>query len=131
MGKRFRRRFFLKGAAGLAAGISLPGLLAASGRQRVMTRSIRTTGAILPVIGLGTWLTFDVTSDEAMDRRYQVWRRFFELGGLRRRSLSKAAGCLRAVSYPRDRWSWKRSTDNGRTSSAMMFTFPSSRRRVP
>ena len=43
-------------------------------------RSIPRTGESLPVVGLGTWQTFDV-SRPAYDARGKVLRRFVELGG--------------------------------------------------
>lgn len=50
-----------------------------------ITRSIglRAGGApqLLPVIGMGTWQTFDVSNAAALERRRQVLQRFFEAGG--------------------------------------------------
>ena len=67
--------------------------LAVSGRRRasaqgrvtsasILTRPIPSTGEALPVIGLGTWQTFDVgSSREARAPLEEVLRRFGALGG--------------------------------------------------
>ncbi|MGA0394525.1 MAG: hypothetical protein ACO3MW_10755, partial [Rhodospirillales bacterium] len=54
------RSTFLKllGAAGLAA--TVPGMTDAAAAPKMRTRPIPKTGEALPVIGLGTWLGFDV-----------------------------------------------------------------------
>jgi diketogulonate reductase-like aldo/keto reductase len=46
----------------------------------MVTRAIPRTGEPLPVVGLGTWQTFDVTAVE-YGARGHVLRRFIELGG--------------------------------------------------
>ncbi len=49
---------------------------------RLMTRPIPSTGEALPVVGLGTWITFNVGNDpQARDARAEVVRAFFEAGG--------------------------------------------------
>jgi diketogulonate reductase-like aldo/keto reductase len=49
----------------------------------LMTRSIPTSGERVPAVGLGTWLTFDVSVNdrEALARRRAVVERFFAEGG--------------------------------------------------
>lgn len=81
---RFRksRRSFLQWLAAGAAGHALgfPQALAANGS--VITRAIPKTGERLPVIGMGTWVTFDVAGDpDAMASRAKVLQAFFDLGG--------------------------------------------------
>jgi len=51
-------------------------------REPTGPRSLR-TGRVLPPIGLGTWLTFDVATDDAdaLNARREVLRRFFAAGG--------------------------------------------------
>ncbi|MDJ0941939.1 MAG: aldo/keto reductase [Kiloniellales bacterium] len=71
------------GAVGLAAGI-VRGRAAARTRAAdgPLTRPIPASGEALPVIGMGSWITFDVGADQdARDRRVEVLRAFFEAGG--------------------------------------------------
>ncbi|HWE24538.1 MAG TPA: aldo/keto reductase, partial [Myxococcales bacterium] len=50
--------------------------------QRIRTRPIPRTGEELPVVGMGTYRTFDVTeSDEARKPLREVLRRLFDAGG--------------------------------------------------
>lgn len=66
------------GALG-AAGVG-PGRAAPAGPK--LTRAHPTTGEILPVIGMGSWITFNVGADQAMrDQRVEVLRTFFDRGG--------------------------------------------------
>ncbi len=64
-------------AAASAASLPRPVLAQAPGLQR----PIHSTGEKLPAIGLGTWLTFDVTSAADRAARGVVMRAFFEGGG--------------------------------------------------
>lgn len=67
----------------LAAGAGL-GLVAPLGAQAAppLTKPIPKTGEALPVVGLGSWITFNVGSDRAgREASYQVLRAFFEEGG--------------------------------------------------
>jgi len=50
-------------------------------RGAPILRAIPSSRETLPVIGLGTWQTFDVGDDAARDPLRQVLRRFVELGG--------------------------------------------------
>jgi diketogulonate reductase-like aldo/keto reductase len=48
----------------------------------LLTRPIPSSGEALPVVGLGTWITFNVGNDAAArERSTQVMRLFFEAGG--------------------------------------------------
>ncbi len=61
--------------AGAAAGFSQPA-------QAVLTKRIPSSGEALPIIGLGTWITFNVGSDPvARNTCTEVMRNFFDLGG--------------------------------------------------
>jgi diketogulonate reductase-like aldo/keto reductase len=47
-----------------------------------LTKKIPSTGLELPVIGLGTWITFNVGNNKGLrDQRTDVLREFFSLGG--------------------------------------------------
>jgi diketogulonate reductase-like aldo/keto reductase len=72
------RRSFLLGAA--AATINPPKGIAQQGA--VHTKRIPSTGEPLPVVGLGTWITFNVGKDvEARDSCTEVMDAFFMAGG--------------------------------------------------
>ncbi len=59
-----------------------PGLLASVGKSGVISSTITSSGLELPVIGLGSWLTFDAGPVQSRrDNSRDVMRAFFELGG--------------------------------------------------
>lgn len=66
--------------AGLAAGALVPTFVAAQSTPH--TKPIPSSGERLSAIGMGSWLTFDVGSDQqARAQRTQVLRTFFAMGG--------------------------------------------------
>ena len=76
------RRDMLAGLAG--AGIGLSGLpaVAWSAETEILTKPIPSTGERLPVIGMGTWITFNVGENaKARAVRVEVMRNFFSAGG--------------------------------------------------
>ena len=78
--KRLTRRTFM---CSLGAATTLPAFSesrAAAGP--IITRPIPSTGEQIPVIGLGTWITFNVGNDEKLrNARTQVMQTFFDRGG--------------------------------------------------
>jgi diketogulonate reductase-like aldo/keto reductase len=67
-------------AGGVAAAVLRP--LDGLARAAPMTRPIPSTGEQLPVIGLGSWITFNVGNDpELREECVQVMRAFFNNGG--------------------------------------------------
>jgi diketogulonate reductase-like aldo/keto reductase len=71
-----RRRALLGALAGLAV------TQAASAAQRIQTRPIPSSGESLPVIGLGTWQTFDVGANAAAHAPLkEVLQALFDAGG--------------------------------------------------
>ena len=71
-----RRRALLGALAGLAL------TRAAHGTERMHTRAIPSSGEALPVIGLGTWQTFDVGGNAAAQAPLkEVLQALFEAGG--------------------------------------------------
>lgn len=77
-----RREFLAAGAAAL--GIAAAGRAGATDArpETMATRPIPRTGEPVPVVGLGTWQTFDVGSSEAERAPLaQVLQRFFAAGG--------------------------------------------------
>ena len=69
-------------AAGGVAALLDPRVALAQLRRTPLTRRIPSSGEELPVVGLGTWITFNVGDDpEARDQCAEVMRAFFEAGG--------------------------------------------------
>jgi len=74
------RRVFLASAGAFGTAVHLRRAVAASGP--LLTKAIPNSGERVPVIGMGSWLTFDVRDDEvARDRRREVLQAFFDGGG--------------------------------------------------
>jgi diketogulonate reductase-like aldo/keto reductase len=72
------RRQFLQAALAGMAGAAAP----ADAQPAVATRPVPSTGEQLPLVGLGTWITFNVGQDPpARARCAEVMRAFFEAGG--------------------------------------------------
>ncbi|MGB5832802.1 MAG: aldo/keto reductase [Thiohalocapsa sp.] len=80
---RYNRRDFLTLMAGAAAAAADQTLAAASPtRTTALTKPIPSSGKPLPLIGMGTWITFNVGDDPpALDARTEVLRAFFGAGG--------------------------------------------------
>ena len=75
------RRLFMQWLAGLGAAASFGPVLAAP-VSVVIKKAIPASGELLPVIGMGSWITFDVGDDEqARATRVQVLQTFFDRGG--------------------------------------------------
>lgn len=82
MNRREGLRRIALGMAGVAAGTSLPMSDAVPAVASPLVRPIPATGEALPVIGLGTWQTFDVGASPAQRVPLaDVLRSFVELGG--------------------------------------------------
>jgi diketogulonate reductase-like aldo/keto reductase len=75
-----KRRRFLRGVSGLAvASVLSPGFALS---KAIRSRRIPVSGEQVPVIGMGTWQTFDVGDDsDLVAARAQVLKTFFKLGG--------------------------------------------------
>jgi diketogulonate reductase-like aldo/keto reductase len=72
------RRDILRALAGGAAAL-VPGLASAQGP---LTRKIPSSGEAIPLVGLGSWITFNVGRDpKARDACAEVMRAFFAAGG--------------------------------------------------
>ena len=76
-----RRNLLASLGAAAALGALGRGPLAAA-PAGLLTRAIPASGEALPVIGMGSWITFNVGGDTALrDARVEVLRAFFEAGG--------------------------------------------------
>ncbi|MDJ0949587.1 MAG: aldo/keto reductase [Alphaproteobacteria bacterium] len=82
-GPSMNRAQFLRLAAGAAAASAIgPGAAGAATAGKMATRPIPKTGEALPVVGLGTYKTFDVGLDDEERRRLtEVLERLFAAGG--------------------------------------------------
>lgn len=75
-----RRLIQTLAAAGADATLGLSRALAQAGP--VLTRKVSSGGEALPLVGLGSWITFNVGRDPAArDARTEVMRAFFRAGG--------------------------------------------------
>lgn len=70
------------------SGVSLtsltPGSVSASqeAKRTKINKPVPSSGELIPVIGMGTWITFNVGAGQRLrDKRIEVLERFFELGG--------------------------------------------------
>ena len=88
------RRDFFKGSFGLVAlssaalavprteaAAQTPGVPPIQDQKPVITRVIPKTKEIVPAIGLGTFMTFDVEPGGKRDNLFEVTRRYWQAGG--------------------------------------------------
>lgn len=76
-----KRREFLQ-AAGAGIGLLAAGRLATAAEMAPLRKSIPSSGETIPAIGMGSWVTFNVGSDQvALAQRTEVLRSFFRHGG--------------------------------------------------
>ena len=77
---RISRRGFLEAAASAAFLAHMPPALAAT--EPIMKKKIAKGGELIPAIGMGTWITFNVGTDpELLASRQAVLQAFFDHGG--------------------------------------------------
>ena len=77
-----RRSAIRRLAVGGVAALLDPRVALAQLSRTLLTRRIPSSGEELPVVGLGTWITFNVGDDTAArDQCTEVMRAFFEAGG--------------------------------------------------
>ncbi|RWG43199.1 MAG: twin-arginine translocation signal domain-containing protein, partial [Mesorhizobium sp.] len=75
------RRTFVKAAATSGAALVLPGTAPGAPPAPVM-RAVPSSGEMLPAVGLGTWITFNVGDDPVLrDECAEVMAAFFAAGG--------------------------------------------------
>ena len=83
---RYSRRRFLQQLAATGLSITAGPVFSvtsqAAASRKIITRAIPSTGESVPVIGMGSWLTFDVGDDlAARNARLKVLQTFFDQGG--------------------------------------------------
>lgn len=79
---RGNRRQWLGASLGATLAAAWPAWAANPAAPGLLTRRIPASGEALPVIGLGSWITFNVGNDpQARDACAEVVRAFFEAGG--------------------------------------------------
>jgi diketogulonate reductase-like aldo/keto reductase len=71
------RRALLQAGAALGAAGAVP----LCAQPLALTRAVPSTGERIPVVGLGTWITFDVGEGPARHARADILRAFFAAGG--------------------------------------------------
>jgi diketogulonate reductase-like aldo/keto reductase len=77
-----RREMLRQFVAGSAVTALSPFAVAAQARGPIITRRVPSTSEAIPVVGLGSWITFNVGDDRAArDNCTSVMRAFFEAGG--------------------------------------------------
>ncbi len=81
-GRHLSRRAFLTSMVALGAALRLGHGRASAASRPPLTKAIPGSAERLPVIGMGSWLTFDVGANEMLRaERLEVLRAFFEAGG--------------------------------------------------
>jgi len=79
---RLTRRQWLAAVGGGVVGAALPRVEAGAAPAGILRRAIPATGEAMPVIGMGTWRTFNVGNDPVLrDDRVRVLEAFFANGG--------------------------------------------------
>jgi diketogulonate reductase-like aldo/keto reductase len=79
---RTTRRTFLQGSLVAAIAAALPTAAAHARDNSPSSRRVPSTGEMIPAVGLGTWITFNVGNDPLLrDECVNVMKAFFEAGG--------------------------------------------------
>lgn len=107
------RRAFLQGTLAAAGAMVLGTPHLESQTAQMVTRPIPSTGELMPIAGLGTWITFNVGNDPTLlDECTAVMAAFFEAGGRMIDSSPMYASSqptigygLRKLGYPRQLFS--------------------------
>ena len=96
----WNRRRALRMLAAAGACVALRPATAPAQQRAILTRSIPSTGEALPVVGLGSWITFNVGDDAvARDACTDVMRKFVESGGRMIDSSPMYASSQDAIGY--------------------------------
>src|SRR5262245_51491412 len=80
--RNVRRRILLRALTAVGAGALAWPLSGRGQRGSMLTRPIPSSGEAMPVVGLGSWITFNVGNDPAARSACaEVMRAFFDGGG--------------------------------------------------
>lgn len=80
--KCITRREFIAGVGSLSVAAQLKNGAASAAPSSNLTKPIPATGENIPVVGMGTWITFNVGSNKVLrDSRVEVLQEFFDRGG--------------------------------------------------
>jgi len=80
--RKLSRRTFLASMAILGTAFSFRHPSGSAAPIAALKKAIPATGELVPVIGMGSWITFNVGDDTSLrDARVEVLRTFFEAGG--------------------------------------------------
>ncbi|AEE52894.1 aldo/keto reductase [Haliscomenobacter hydrossis DSM 1100] len=78
--EKMNRRTFIQQGTLASTSLMAPAWLTTTTPSGQILRTIPATGEKIPAIGMGSWLTFDVSSSERASRK-EVIKKFVELGG--------------------------------------------------
>src|SRR4051812_12606917 len=79
---RFTRRNLLRSMAWTGAAVAILPTLGSAQPSAILTKRIPSSGEAIPVVGLGSWITFNVGDDVVLrDECAEVMRAFFAGGG--------------------------------------------------
>ncbi len=80
--RELSRRAFLASMAAFGAAVHIGHRPSFAASRTVLEKAIPATGERLPVVGMGSWITFNVGDDNFLrDERVKVLRAFFDAGG--------------------------------------------------
>jgi diketogulonate reductase-like aldo/keto reductase len=118
------KRKLLKMAAASFCALQFPYAFSAPSRLPI-TKKIPSSGEVIPVIGMGTWQTFNVGNNQSLrDKRCEVLTSFFNNGGgmidsspMYGSSEAVLGSCLQRLGFPKENFSatkvWTSSVDEG------------------
>ena len=126
------KRKLLKAAAGTLCAWQIPNAFSAPSQsnhnnvvQNVVNKTIPSTGEPIPIIGMGTWQTFNVGNNKSLlKKRCEILKTFFEHGGgmidsspMYGSSEAVLGHCLQQLDFPKENFSatkvWTSSYNQG------------------
>ena len=118
------KRTLLKATAGALCALQVPYAFSVPS-QSIVTKIIPSSGESIPIIGMGTWQTFNVGSNKSLrDKRCEILKTFFNQGGgmidsspMYGSSEEVLGHCLQQLGFPKENFSatkvWTSSFDEG------------------